>query len=250
MRTALSIFLLFCAPALFCAEPDYSAWDALLSRYYDPMRGVNYRALKARDARTLQALRQRLGSVDPTSLSRNEQLAYWINLYNANAVGIVVDHYPVKSIRDISTDPIRRLNVFKKDFVPFRGGRISLDEIEHERIRKRFRDPRIHFVINCAARSCPPMPEKAVRGATLEETLEAATIAFLSMPGAIGIDRRGGATVVTTTKIMDWFKEDFQRWGGTLAFLRRYMSPNRQRLLVGTIRIAYHDYDWSLNEWR
>src|SRR5687767_5565690 len=138
MTKSLSILLLslFCfAPAL-AAEPDYTTWDRLLAKYYDPWRGVNYGALKANDAATLEALRQNLGTADLRGLGRDQQLAYWINLYNVNAVGIVVDHYPVKSIRDISTDPIRRLNVFERDLVPFAGEMISLDRIEHQQIRK------------------------------------------------------------------------------------------------------------------
>lgn len=226
-------------------EPEYATWDSLLAKYYDSTRGMNYAALKARDATTLRNLRQRMAQVDVSKLTRDEQLAYWINLYNINVVGIVVDHYPVKSIRDISTDPIRRLNVFEKPSVPFGTGKISLDEIEHKRIRERFRDPRIHFVINCAARSCPSMPAKAIRGATLNEVLDQQTRHFLS---DVRVELKGGVTVVHASRIMDWFKEDFEKWGGgTVSFLRRYLPAAKQKQLNGKVRVEYTDYDWSLN---
>lgn len=248
MRPFLTAFLLLVIPAAFCAEPDYSAWDALLAKYYDPTRGMDYAGLKASDAVALGNLRQRMARVDVAGLSREEQLAYWINLYNINVVGIVVDHYPVKSVRDISTDPIRRLNVFEKASVPFGSRTISLDEIEHKRIREGFRDPRIHFAINCAARSCPPMPARSMRGATLNQVLDDQTRQFLR---TVRIERKGDVSVVHTTRIMDWFKEDFERWGGgSVNFLRRYLPAAKQKQLKGKVRLEYTDYDWSLNSRR
>lgn len=242
----LAAVLLFLPALAMGAEPDYAAWDDLLARYYDPGKGMNYAALKARDGGRLRELRARLGAVNPSALSRDEQLAYWINLYNVNAVGIVVDHYPVESIRDISTDPIRRLNVFEKASVPFAGGKISLDTIEHRKIRDGFKDPRIHFVINCAAVSCPPMPARAVRGASLQQTLDQQTRQFFRNAR---IDRYGGNATIHVTKILDWFKDDFETWGGgTVNFLRKHLPPGKQKLLAGKVRLVYDDYDWTLND--
>lgn len=245
MRSLVILVLsVLCIAPVLAAEPDYSTWDRLLAKYYDPQRGMNYGALKAHDSATLKALRHDLGTTDLRGLGRDQQLAYWINLYNVNAVGIVVDHYPVKSIRDISTDPIRRLNVFERDLVPFAGEMISLDRIEHEQIRKRFRDPRIHFAINCAAKSCPPMPSRALRGADLNPVLEAQTRAFVNH---FPIERKKNHTVIHVTRIMDWFADDF---GDRIAFLRRYLTPANRSRLKGDVRVEFSDYDWSLNDWR
>ncbi|HYG61673.1 MAG TPA: DUF547 domain-containing protein, partial [Thermoanaerobaculia bacterium] len=132
----LPLLLLAAVTARAAAPPDYSAWQSLLSKYYDPARGMNYKALKANDAAALKQLRGRMSQVDVKALSPKDQLAYWINLYNISVVGIVVDEYPVESIRDISTDPITRLNVFKKPVVAVRGGALSLDDIENVKVRE------------------------------------------------------------------------------------------------------------------
>lgn len=241
-------------PSVGTGEPDYSVWNAILSRHYDERRGMNYRALKARDLRALQELRQRLSQVNVASLTRDEQLAFWINLYNVNVVATIAEKYPVKSIRALSTDPVIRLNVFKRALVPFGSGKISLNAVENEKIRKQFRDPRIHFAINCAAASCPPIRETAFTGAGLQQQLDDQTRRFLNGPNGVRITRDGKTTVVHVTKIMHWFGEDFEQVpGGRPGFIRRYVSQDKRQLIdsAGTrIRIAYDDYNWDLNDAR
>lgn len=234
------------------AEPDYREWDRLLERYYDPARGMDYAALRSQDAAALADLRQALSRVDPEALSRDEQLAYWINLYNVSIVGVVVANYPIGSIRQLSTDPVIRLNVFRQKLVPLGSDRVSLDFIEHETIRKHFRDPRIHFAINCAARSCPPLREEAYRGSTLGADLDDQVRRFVNGPRGVRLTRRGSTLIVRTTKIMDWFEEDFAASGGALAFLRAHLaSPSRAVIdSARTVKVAYHDYDWKLNDWK
>ena len=233
------------------AEPDYSAWTSLLQRYYDPARGMNYSALKTRDAAALRRLRQQLGSVDPQSLDRKQQLAYWINVYNINTAATVVEKYPIGSIRDLSTDPIIRLNVFKRPRVPDRGALLSLDEVENDRIRSAFHDPRIHFAINCAARSCPPMRAEAFSGERVDAQLDDQVRRFLA---AARFVREGDTLVIRASRILDWFHDDFEKWGGgTVQFIRRYVAPDKQRLIDaagGKVRFDYDDYDWTLNDWK
>lgn len=229
--------LLLSAPS-HAAEPDYRLWQELLARHYNPAKGMDYKALKA-DKPALDRLRNQMAAVDPASLSRTEQLAYWINLYNIGVVGVVVDNYPVESIRDISTDPIVRLNVFKKPYVRTRGGEMSLDDIEHKKIREGFKDPRIHFAINCAAESCPPIRPEPYVGARIGQQLDDQTRKFLNANVRVDGD------TVHVTKILDWFKDDFEQWGGgTLPFLRKYLSKK-----IGS-KVEYDDYSWKLNDWR
>jgi hypothetical protein len=143
-------------------------WNRLLTTYYNPAHGFDYKALKARDAAALQGVRQQLGRVNVAALTPKQQLAHWINVYNVNTVATIVEGYPTKSIRDLSTDPLIRLNVFKKDRVPVGNARLSLNDVENDKIREGFKDPRIHFAINCAAKSCPPIRTEAFTGEKLD----------------------------------------------------------------------------------
>lgn len=239
IRYLLLASLLLAAPSR-AAEPDYRLWQELLSKHYDPARGMDYKALKA-DKPALDRLRAQMAAVDPSSLSRPEQLAYWINLYNVNVVGVVVDNYPVESIRDVSTDPIVRLNVFKKPYVKVKGGTMSLDDVEHQKIREGFKDPRIHFAINCAAESCPPIRPEPYVGARIDRQLDDQTRKFLNATVRVEGD------TVRVTKILDWFKDDFESWGGgTIPFLNRYLS----RKIGPGAEIEHDDYSWKLNDWR
>jgi len=260
MRKTLPILLVVLglaavvAPAATAAAaaPDYAVWNELLSRYYDPAKGMSYKALKARDAQTLAGLRQRLAEVDPASLSKNDQLAYWINLYNVSVVSVVVDRYPVESIRDISTDPIIRLNVFKKPSVKVKGGAISLNDVENDKIRAGFKDPRIHFAINCAAESCPPIRAEAYVGSRIGEQLDDQARRFLNGPHGVHLEKDGDSLVVHTTKVMDWFGEDFDKWGGgRLAFLKKYVSPEKRGEIDRAgdrVKLDYDAYSWKLND--
>jgi hypothetical protein len=240
------------ATALAAAAPDYTAWNNLLARYYDPAKGMNYKGLKAREAQTLAGLRQRMAEVDPAALPRPDQLAYWINLYNISVVSVVVDHYPVESIRDISTDPIIRLNVFKKPSVKVKGGAISLNDVENDKIREGFKDPRIHFAINCAAESCPPIRTEAYAGARINEQLDDQARKFLNGPHGVHLQKDGDTLVVHTTKVMDWFGEDFDKWGGgRLAFIRKHVPADKRAQIEkagGGVKLDYDSYSWKLNE--
>lgn len=251
--TLLLLGLLAAAlPARAATPPDYKVWGDLLSKYYDPAKGMNYKALKAQDKKTLDNLRSRMAAVDVQALSRPDQLAYWINLYNISVVGIVVEGYPVESIRDLSTDPIVRLNVFKKASVQTKKGALSLNDIENTKIRDGFKDPRIHFAINCAAKSCPPIDTEPYIGSQVSAQLDDQVRKFLDGPHGVRLEKKGSDLVVHTTKIMDWFKEDFDRWlGGRKAFLIRFVSPDKRKQIEAAgnrVELEYDDYDWKLND--
>ncbi len=234
---------------------DYSLWNQLLAKYYEPAKGMNYKALKASDAATLATLRRQMSTVDVAKLARPDQFAYWINLYNISVVGTVVNGYPVKSIRDLSTDPIIRLNVFKKETIEIKGGKISLDAIENQKIREGWKDARIHFAINCAAYSCPPIRPEAFVGARINEQLDDQTRKFLAGPYGAKIKADGKDLTINVTKIMDWFSADFEKWGGgRVAFVRKFASPAQQKQIDAAlaakadIDLEFADYDWKLND--
>jgi hypothetical protein len=241
-------------PAQAQAPADPAAqWNRLLAAYYNPAKGLDYKALKARDAAALQALRQQLGRVNVAALAPKAQLAHWINVYNVNTVATIVEKYPTKSIRDLSTDPIVRLNVFKKERVPAGNARLSLNDVENDKIRAGFKDPRIHFAINCAAKSCPPIRPTAFTGEGLDAQLDEQARTFLNGPHGARFRKDGDTLVITTTKIMDWFGDDFDKWGGgKAAFIRKYVSADKQRMIdqAKKVEFEYDDYDWALNDWR
>jgi len=240
----LLLLALMITASASAAEPDYRLWQELLSKHYDPAKGMNYKGLKA-DKAALDRLRQQMAAVDVASLSRPEQLAYWINLYNISTVNVVAENYPVESIRDISTDPVVRLNVFKKPNVKVKGGTMSLNDVENDKIRAGFKDPRIHFAINCAAESCPPIRPEPFVGARIDQQLDDQARKFLNGPKGVRVEQ----DALHMTKIMDWFKDDFEQWGGgTLPFLKKYLSPDKVKRIGGNIEIEYDDYSWKLND--
>ncbi len=244
--------LLAALPAAAVNPPDYKLWGDLLAKYYDPAKGMNYKALKANDKKTLDELRRQMAQVDVGALPRNDQLAYWINLYNISVVNVVVENYPVKSIRDISTDFIAHLNVFKKDYVQTRRGAMSLNDVENDKIRDSFKDPRIHFAINCAAKSCPPIRTEPYVGARISEQLDDQARTFLNGPHGVRLEKNGGELILHTTKIMDWFKDDFEKWSaGRVAFIAHYVTPDKRKQIEAAgnqVNLKFDDYDWSLND--
>lgn len=247
----LGLLATLALPAAAAPPPDYSLWAELLKKHYDPARGMDYKALK-QDKAALDKLRQQMAAVDTRFLSRQDQLAYWINLYNISTVNVVVDNYPVDSIRDISTDPLVRLNVFKKDHVQAKTGPMSLNDVENDKIREGFKDPRIHFAINCAAKSCPPIRPEPYVGARINQQLDDQTRKFLNGPNGVRLEKKGSTLVIRTTKIMEWFESDFERWGGgTLAFLKRYVTPDKEKQIAvagSQVKIEFDDYSWDLND--
>jgi hypothetical protein len=141
--------------------------------------------------------------------------------------------------------------VFKKERVPFGKELLSLDDVENKKIRETFHDARIHFAINCAAKSCPPIRTEAYVGDRLDAQLDDQARRFLS--SHVRFERDGDELTIHTTKIMDWFGDDFEKWaGGRVPFLRKYVSAAQQQLIAQAkdIDVEYHDYDWALNDWK
>ena len=244
----LAAALLF---ALSIQAQPLADWNRILGAYYDPAQGFDYKTLKAKESANVQAIRQQLGRVNVAALTPKQQLAHWINVYNVNTVATIIENYPVASIRDISTDPLIRLNVFKKDRVPVGNAKLSLNDVENDKIRAGFRDPRIHFAINCAARSCPPLRREAYVGERLDAQLDEQTRAFLNGRLGARFVNKGDRLTIHVTKIMDWFGDDFDQWnGGKAAFIRKYVPPDKQKLIDNAKRISfeYDDYDWKLND--
>ena len=177
------------------------------------------------------------------SASRAERLAFWIDAYNVLAMKLVVEHWPVASIRDVGS---LLWPVWKRTAGVVGGRSISLDEIEH-RILRPIGDPRIHMAIVCASTSCPSLAREPFEAARLDAQLDAAAARFVADPRK-GV--RVEAQLVRLSSIFDWFASDFEAGGGVLAFVRRHASMELRAALdrLGPDpSLAYFDYDWSLN---
>jgi len=227
-------------PAAAGAEVDDSIYAELLSQYVKNGL-VNYAGLKADEARLDQYLKT-LEQVDPERLPRAEQFAFYINVYNAWTIRLILSGYPgIKSIKELGG---LFQSPWKKEFVRVHSGILSLDHIEHDILRPRFKDPRVHFVINCASKSCPPLLGEPYRGDMLDEQLTRATTAFLNQPA----NSRLEGNQLWVSSIFKWFAEDFDK--DVVGFYLKYaQGALRQKLLASrsSIEVKYMDYDWSLN---
>ena len=230
---------------------NHAAFDTLLDRRArnsrDGVVRVDYAGWKvsAADRAALTAYIAALSRLSPLSLTRPEQFAFWANLYNAVTIDVVLDAYPVRSIRDIRSGVLP--GPWRRRLVTIGGVGLSLDDIEHNILRKGWVEPRVHYAVNCASISCPNLPLQAFRGATLGPALDAAARAYVNTPRAVRFD--GDALVVSS--IYKWYAADF---GGSdariIAHLARHADePLKSRLQAAT-RIGRDSYDWSLNATR
>ncbi len=230
---------------------DHSAWTRLIRAYVKPdgegLNRVDYAAFKKGGHKALKAYIAMLENVDPTRLERKEQFAYWVNLYNAKTVDIILEHYPVSSIRKIRLTSFFFPGPWRKKVVRVNGIALSLDNIEHDILRAIFRDARIHYAVNCASIGCPNLALEAYTGARLETMLEAGARDYINSVRGVTVH----GTRATASKIYTWFQEDF---GGSekavLAHLRRYASPELKRRLAKVKSISAYVYDWALNDVR
>lgn len=198
---------------------------------------INYLAIKKSPA-LLERYLKELSSVkieDYNSWNRQQQLAFLINSYNAFTIKLIIENYPVESIKDIGTF---FQSPWNKTFFTLLEKKRSLDWIEHKKIRKEFNEPRIHFAVVCASISCPNLQSKVFVAKELDKQLEAAAIFFIN-------DREKNAVIgkkLYLSKIFKWYGADFQ---DMKLFVKRRISEN-----VNTDKIEWLDYDWSLNEWK
>ncbi len=229
---------------------DHTGWTAFLDRHVgESPDGVNrlaYGRVGASDKSALDGYVASLAATPVTKLSRNEQRAFWINLYNALTVKTVIAAYPVKSIRDIKISPgLFSSGPWGKKLVRIEDEEISLDDIEHRILRPIWKDPRTHYAVNCASIGCPNLLREAFTPANMNTLLDAGARAYVNHPR--GAEIRDGKLI--TSSIYVWFQDDFGGGeAGVIAHLRRYAAPEFAAALNGVASIASDRYDWSLND--
>lgn len=224
--------------------PDHTRLDALLQRYVSA-EGVDYAAWHdtEKDRRALWDYVEHLEGIPISGLreepgGREEALAYWINLYNAATLQLILGRYPVDSIKDLGgflSSP------WDKELVEVEGRKLTLNQIENDIIRPQFQEPRIHFALNCAAKSCPPLRAGAFFGPRLEEQLEEQARTFL---GNADFNRIEDDGTYRLSKIFDWYRDDFKAKAGSVpAYVAPYLPGGGEKA-----KVKHFGYDWDLND--
>lgn len=228
-------------------DHEHRSWTAILVQYVRD-GSVDYRGLADHGQPALNAYLSALSAASPaeSGWTREQRLAFWMNAYNAFTIRLILDHYPLPSIRSIGILP---LAAFRMKFIPLGAGRtpISLNVIENGILRKQFQDARVHFAIVCASKSCPALHREGYRSSVLDQQLDAAVRAFLDDPSKNRWDP--ASRTLYLSSIFKWFRDDFERSGRTLpAFVGHYLrQPDAADLERGEVRVAFLNYDWSLN---
>jgi hypothetical protein len=219
---------------------QHGEWDALVKKHVAQDGMVDYAGF-LKDKKALQHYVDYLSTHQPSAKwSKNEKLAYWINAYNAFTVKLIVDHYPVKSIKDIKKGIPFVNSVWDIPFIPMGKEKIDLNYIEHSILRKEFKDPRIHAAINCASFSCPLLRNEAYTANEIDRQLEEAMRKFINDPQRNQVDKSS----VKISKIFSWFSGDFKLNGASVI---DYLNKYAKKSIDYNAKMDYLDYDWDLN---
>ncbi|GAB5554325.1 MAG: hypothetical protein Sapg2KO_39160 [Saprospiraceae bacterium] len=217
-------------------------WDALVKQHVNEAGWVDYKGFMA-DSTKLQNYLDLLRSSHPNkkNWSRNEQLAYWINAYNAFTVKLILDYYPVESIKDIKSGIPFVSSVWDIEFIEIEDQIYSLNNIEHGIIRPKFNEERIHFAVNCASYSCPKLLNEAFCAEHLDQQLDKVTKSFINNPEKNNIkeDR------VEISKLLSWYWGDFKKkYNSRIEFINKYSATQVNE----DAEVDYLEYIWALNE--
>ncbi len=229
--------------AVVAASVDHSAFDRLLKKYVNEKGLVNYKGFKSEETAFNQYL-DLLSKNPPTDAwPKNEQMAYWINAYNAYTIRLILNHYPVKSIKDIGS----KIKIpfvttpWAAKFFTIGGNKMSLDNIEHGTLRKKYDDPRIHFTLVCASISCPRLRNEAYTAAKLESQMDDQGRDFLNNPTKNKITK----DEAQLSNYFNWYKGDWNDNGQSVV---KWVDKYSTTKITEDTRISYLDYNWNLNE--
>ncbi len=228
---------------------DHRAWDGFLARHRralpDGTARLAYGAVAPADRQALEGYVSALVGVPVDRLSRAEQFAYWVNLYNAMTVRTVLHAYPVGSIRDINlSGGVFVRGPWDAKLMNVAGEALSLNDVEHRILRPIWQDPRVHYALNCAAIGCPNLAAQAFTAANTEALLEAGARAYVNDPRGVTVTADG----LRLSSIYNWFGEDFGGEAGIVPHLLRYAAAPLAERIRANPRIAGFGYDWALND--
>ena len=228
---------------------DHGEWNSLLEHYVVPgSDGINrfsYQQLldSSEDRQRLTDYLIEMSQVEIRRFNRDQQRAYWINLYNALTVDVVLLEYPVYTIRDIKSG-LFSSGPWGRNLIVVENEKLTLDDIEHRILRPIWQDPRIHYAVNCASIGCPNLQPEAFTSANTESLLDRGAVEYVNHPR--GAQVTGGKLQVSS--IYDWFEADFgDSESGVIEHLRQYARPELLAALDGIDEIDNDDYDWMIN---
>ncbi len=266
MKQLIIFILILLAGVCTAEEPDslYVRYSQLLSEYVSEEGLVDYVGLSERDL-AIKGILSGLSEFEQSNLEgENQNIAFWLNVYNLLVLESVVDNYPIKSsmLKGIiyPANSIRHVpNVFARKVFPAGEDMLSLDDIEHRILRQDFDDPRIHFALVCGAMDCPPLRRSLYMGDSLDTQLTEQAKLFLGRERNFQVEEQ----VIVLSEIFSWFGEDFTEYApdggiqglspieaGFMGYIASVMPEYRDFILKGGYRISYTDYSWALNAWK
>ncbi len=237
MKKALYTFaILICLSFIIDNSPkvDHVNWNSLLSKYVSSEGKVDYDGFKTSQSK-LDAYLSLLSKNQPSSSwSKQESMSYWINAYNANTVSLILKNYPLNSIMDINNGKAWDLK-----FIKIGEKTYSLNNIEHDILRIKYPDPRIHFAVNCAAKSCPKLNNSAFTPQNLEANLTQLTKAFINNSSKNNLS----SNPIKVSKLFEWYKDDFTKNGTVIDYINKYSTSK----IEASTKVDFMEYSWKLN---
>jgi len=215
------------------AKVNYSIWEMMLKMYIDVKGNVNYKKFKENEEMLDDFLEVLAETKIDKSWTEKDKIAFWINVYNAYTIKLILNNYPVESIKDIRKPWDRKFFIIDGEY-------LSLGAVEHEILRKKFTEPRIHFAINCASKSCPRIVQIPYTGKNLEKLLERQTKEYINNAAVNDVNKKS----YELSKLFSWFSKDFKKAeGSVINFINKYsLVPISNQTNKG-----FKNYDWALN---
>jgi Protein of unknown function, DUF547 len=237
MRLLVSLALLAVSAASSRAESWTETYNRLLGKYVTS-GGVKYAEWKANagDVQAIQSVVDGIAKENVSAMGKQQQLAFYINAYNAWILHEALGKYPTSSVKDAF------FTFFTGKRITVAGQQTSFNSLEKDTIRSKFGEPRIHFALNCASRSCPPLNRNAFSADKLDSQFEALAKGYVNSER--GVKYNAAAKAAELSKIFDWYKDDFKADGGAIAFINKRRSTQ----IPADAKISFQDYDWGLNE--
>ena len=244
----LAIFILIFSAQhrhVLAADFDHSVFDRVLKSYVNGQGRVDYNGIA--DYQPFRAYMETLETASTESMSRDEQLAFWINAYNAVTIDKVIKWKPKKSVRETFVPGVwTGTKFFTSREHTVAGRKLSPDDIEHEILRKQLKEPRIHFAIICASSGCPPLPQFAYTGKNVQAKLEEETRKYINSDRGTRID--SAKNQLYLSKLFDWFSGDFEYASGSVMdFIKTYIDKSALAFLDQNPKINLLEYDGALN---